>query len=217
MTRAALGRQSTSDRVREILMDRILDGTYQPGDRIVELEVSKELGTSQAPVREALRELQGLRLVEVRPYKGARVREVSDEEVRESFEVRSVLEEFAALRAAPRLAGDVTALRDAVEAMRAAADPRDCDAFVSADLAFHAAIVSAAGQGTLAHVWESVGVEVWMRVLLRRSGLDLAPVAEAHVPIVEAFERGDASEAARLLRRHPDAVYGLWSRDGKGD
>lgn len=211
MSRASLGRQSTSDRVREILMDRILDGTYAPGDRIVELEVSRELETSQAPVREALRELQGLRLVEVRPYKGARVREVSDEEVRESFEVRAVLEGFAAARAAPVLGERVGGLRDALMAMRAAAHPRDCDAFVRADLAFHRTIVVAADHGPLLHAWESVGVEVWMRVLLKRSGVDLRPVAEAHDPIVSAFERGDGPEAERLLRGHPQAVYGPWA------
>ena len=193
-------------------MDRILDGTYAPGDRIVELEVSRELGTSQAPVREALRELQGLRLVEVRPYKGARVRQVSDEEVRESFEVRALLEEFAAERAAPALSRDTAPLEAALDTMRAAADPRDCDAFVSADLAFHRTIVTLADHGTLLHVWESVGVEVWMRVLLKRSKLDLVPVAAAHEPIIEAFRRGDGEEASRLLRRHPTAVYDLWSR-----
>lgn len=217
MSRAALGRQSTSDRVREILMGRILDGTYAPGDRIVELEVSRELDTSQAPVREALRELQGLRLVEVKPYKGARVREVSDEEVRESFEVRAVLEGFAAARATPVMRERLDDLRAALATMRAAAAPRDCDAFVRADLSFHRTIVVAADHGPLLHAWESVGVEVWMRVLLKRSGVDLRPVADAHDPIVSAFEREDGDEAERLLQGHPQAVYGPWEgRDTRG-
>lgn len=206
MSQQALARKSTSDRVREVLMKRILDGHYAPGDRIVELDVARGLGTSQAPVREALRELQGLRLVEVRPYRGARVREVSDEEVRESFDVRAVLEEFACRRAADRI--DLGALRAAIQEMRAAADPRDCDAFVHADLAFHRSIVGAADHGTLLRVWESVGIEVWIRVLLKRSGVDLGPVAEAHVPILAALEAGDAETAAGLLRRHPEALYG---------
>lgn len=206
MSNSALARKSTSDRVRELLMKRILDGHYAPGDRIVELDVAREFETSQAPVREALRELQGLRLVEVRPYRGARVREVSDDELRESFDVRAVLEEFACRHAAGNV--DLVALERAIQEMRAAVDPRDCDAFVHADLAFHRAIVGAADHGTLLRVWDSVGIEVWIRVLLKRSGVDLRPVAEAHVPILAALENGDTDTAARLLRNHPEALYG---------
>lgn len=206
MSQEALTRKSTSDRVREFLMKRILDGHYAPGDRIVELDVARQLETSQAPVREALRELQGLRLVEVRPYRGARVREVSDDEVRESFDVRAVLEEFACRQACQKI--EIDALRIAIQEMRAAADPRDCDAFVRADLAFHRAIVRAADHGTLLRVWESVGIEVWIRVLLKRSGVDLGPVAEAHVPILAALEAGDIETAAGILRRHPEGLYG---------
>jgi DNA-binding GntR family transcriptional regulator len=195
--------------VRELLLRRILDGVYAPGDRIVELEVARELDTSQAPVREALRELQGLRLVTVKPYRGARVREVTDEEMRESFDVRAVLEELAASRAAEAIRGCTADLRTAVEGMRTAATVGDCDAFVRNDLAFHRTIVSCADRGTLLHVWESVGVEVRIRMLLKRSGVDLEPVAEAHEPIVDAIERGDRELAGRLLRSHPEAIYGL--------
>jgi len=207
--RSALERQSTSDRVREILMKRILDGVYAPGDRIVELDVARDLDTSQAPVREALRELQGLRLVEVRPYRGARVRAVSDEEMRESLDVRALLEEHAARRAARSVCARSVELREALAAMQAAAERDDCDAFVRSDFAFHRTIVSCADRGALLHVWESVGVEVRIRMLLQRSGVDLAVVAATHQPILEAFEAGDGEAAGRLLRRHPEAVGGL--------
>ena len=68
----------------------------QPGERLVETRIAQELGTSQAPVREALRDLELLRLVESEPFRGARVRPFGDSELVEIYPVRAVLEELAA-------------------------------------------------------------------------------------------------------------------------
>jgi DNA-binding GntR family transcriptional regulator len=70
-----LRRTTLRDQIKDRIVERILNGTYGPGDRIVESQVATEFGTSQAPVREALRELEALRFVEARPHRGARVRE----------------------------------------------------------------------------------------------------------------------------------------------
>ena len=71
--------------------------------------IAQELGTSQAPVREALRDLTQLRLVETVPFRGARVREIPLDEILERLSVRSALEELAVRRtAARRLGGNVS-------------------------------------------------------------------------------------------------------------
>ena len=70
----ALTRSVLADQVKERLLESILDGSYPPDSRIVETAVAKELGTSQAPVREALRGLEALGIVEITPFRGARVR-----------------------------------------------------------------------------------------------------------------------------------------------
>src|SRR4051812_24212981 len=85
-------RQCMSDQIRDTLTSKIFDGRLQPGDRLVELEIAREFDTSQTPVREALRELESLRLVESAPYRGTRVRAISDREMFESYTVRGVLE-----------------------------------------------------------------------------------------------------------------------------
>src|SRR5215210_7551356 len=125
------------DQVKDALVERILDGFYGPGDRIVEMRVAEEFGVSQAPVREALRELELLRLVVSEPFRGARVREVSAEELAEIYPVRAALEEVAARGAAVNLAGDVAPLAEEIDAMRAAAKAADVHDFVTHDVAFH--------------------------------------------------------------------------------
>src|SRR5438046_10617327 len=89
-------KNSLATQVKDALLDRILKGQYKPGDRWVGLTVAKDLGVSQAPVREAFQILEAMRFVESQPHRGTRVREISDREMSESTVVRGVLEEAAA-------------------------------------------------------------------------------------------------------------------------
>src|SRR5664279_3052332 len=98
-------RDSVRDQIKRVLLGRILDGAYKPGDRLLELQIAREFDVSQGPVREALRELEALRLVESQTYRGTRVRGVNAQEMREAYQVRSCLEELAAKLAAPSFKG----------------------------------------------------------------------------------------------------------------
>src|SRR3954464_8717306 len=105
------------EQVKRLLLERILAHQYAPGDRLVETRIAQELGVSQAPVREALRELETLRFVESAPFKGAWVREVSDAELAEIYPIRAALEDVAARAAAERLAGKVAPLEREIRKM----------------------------------------------------------------------------------------------------
>src|SRR3954452_17931435 len=120
-----IARTVLREQVKEVLVQRILRGELQPGERLIETRIAQELGTSQAPVREALRDLELLRFVESEPFRGARVREVSQEELIEIYPVRAAIEEVAAREAATRLDGDVEALAAEMAAMHDAADAKD--------------------------------------------------------------------------------------------
>lgn len=195
-------RQSTRDFVREHLMERILAGTLKPGDRLVELQIAQELGTSQGPVREALRDLQGLGLIEQEPYKGTRVREITDREIEEAYLVRSVLEQLAAELAAPKLKGNVEALKKEADAFVAAAKKKDLKNYSAHDMEFHRRIIEAADNNLLASMWNTVVLESKFRITLKsRIGEDeLENLANAHLPIMHALEAGDGTEAGRLAR-----------------
>jgi len=195
-------RQTTRDIIRETLMERILDGTLKAGDRLVELQVAQEMGTSQGPVREAFRDLQGLGLIEVEPYKGTRVREITDREIEESYQVRAVLEQLAAELAAPKLKGKVDALRKEVLAFQKAAKNRDIKNYSHHDMEFHRRIIDAADNHQLTKVWNAVVLESKFRITLKhRIGeSELENLAQAHVPIMDALEEGDGEKAGRLAR-----------------
>jgi len=204
-----LSRSMLRDQIKELLVERILDGVYKPGDRIVETRVAQELGVSQAPVREALRELESLRMVVSEPFRGARVRGVTTAELAEIYPVRAALEEVAARAAAPKLKGQVGALEVELDGMRKAARKGDVHAFIGHDVHFHRLIVEASGNRTLQEVWSSLHVDARTTVTLIKRAADLRDVAEAHVPVLEALEAGDAGRAGRALRRHIE-LFAKW-------
>lgn len=197
LARAMLGQQ-----IRELLLERIFSGELQPGDRIVELQIANELGTSQAPVREALRELQSLGFVEHEPYRGSRVRRVTEEELAEIYPVRAALEELAAQEAAKGLGGKVEELGREFEAMRAAAGRGDLQELAVHDAAFHRLIVEAAGNKVLLDLWRTLRVEARVVVTALKTDIDLNELAEMHRPLLQALAEGSPERAGKALRYH---------------
>jgi DNA-binding GntR family transcriptional regulator len=159
-------------------------------------------------VREALRELESLRLVVSEPFVGVRVRAVTPEELGEIYPVRSGLEEVAARTAPARLGGDVRALEREIEAMRRIARTGETHQFMLSDVGFHRLIVEASGNRTLLALWTSLHIEARSMITVIRHG-DLHAIAESHVPILEAVRARDAERTAAALREHFE-YYARW-------
>ena len=208
---SGISRTVLREQVKDLLLQRIASGELRPGDRIVETRIAAELGTSQAPVREALRDLELLRLIESEPFKGARVKGFGNAELVEVYPVRAALEELAAKEATKRLAGDVSGLEAEVEAMRDAARRGDLNALVWHDIAFHRLVVEAAGNPILEQCWKSLGVEGPITITLYGTSVEPEEAAELHAPLVDAIRSGKPGAAGRAARRHVEAFARLAS------
>lgn len=198
----AIARTVLREQVKDVLLQRIVRGELQPGERLVETRIAQELGTSQAPVREALRDLELLRLVESEPFRGARVRRFAEAELVEIYPVRAALEELAAKEAAGKLDGDVSTLEAEVDAMRTAAKRGDLHGLVQHDFTFHRRIVEAAGNAVLLQSWKGLGVEGRITLTIYGTQVEPGEAAELHVPTLEAIRSGSASLAGREARKH---------------
>jgi DNA-binding GntR family transcriptional regulator len=202
-TLGALPRSVLADQVKDRLLEAILTGRYPPDSRIVETQVARELGTSQAPVREALRGLEALGVVEITPFRGARVRRPTRRELLEAYVVRSALETLGARLAVPRLTdGDLTMLAGCVDEMQVAAREGDGHAVASADARFHGAILALADNATLARVWTSLEPYSRTYITLVVPGADPQWSADLHVPILDALRRRDTNAVVDALERH---------------
>lgn len=192
---------SLREQIREHIVDGIVSGRWKPGERIVERRIAVELEVSQTPVREALRELETLRLIDSTTNKGVRVRELTAADLEEIYPVRAGLEQIAAELAAPHLAGDASALRPHVAALYEADRAGDGEAQVRHTVAFHRELVRAAGNSVLLHTWESLGIEVWTALSIRWLGTVQESYAEEHEAVMEAFRRRDP-RIAELVKAH---------------
>ncbi|WP_010583040.1 GntR family transcriptional regulator [Schlesneria paludicola] len=204
-------RQCMSDRIRQVLTSRIFDGTLKAGDRLVELEIAREFDTSQTPVREALRELESLRLVDSVPYRGTRVREIREREMVEAYTVRGALEQLAGELAAPRLLGNVIQIRESLTRIHEAAREGDIEAYARHNMDFHRAIVVASDNNVLIQSWDNLAFEARVRLHLRcRPEPHLADRAREHDPVVDALEAGDGLLAGQFLRAHAESCKKRW-------
>ncbi|MEU1900029.1 GntR family transcriptional regulator [Nocardiopsis dassonvillei] len=196
-----LAREPLREQIRQVLVEGLLSGRWQPGERIVERRVATELRVSQAPVREALRELESLRLIETVPNKGARVRAFGVQDMAEIYPVRAGLELVAAQLAAPRLADDPSPLEREVEALQRATAQGDVSEQIRHSVEFHREVVRAAHNSVLLHTWESLGVEVWTALSVRWLNMELHAKAADHAQITRAFIEGDPS-VGQMLSDH---------------
>ena len=196
-------REVLSERVKDRILTWILEGELAPGSRIVETRVARDLGVSQAPVREALRDLAILGFVEMKPHKGARVRKPTRDELTEAIEVRAELEALAGRLAAERRTEQcVTDLEELYAAMDEAADRGDAHDQALNNTQFHARIVKAAHNTTLYRQWSML--EPFSRTYVTASvpGMDLHWLSRRHAPILEAIRNQDPELAAETSRKH---------------
>lgn len=197
-----LSRTSLPQQIRDQLLERIMTGALQPGNRLIELKIASEFATSQAPVREALKELEVLGVIETVPNKGARVRTISNAELRQLYDVRAQLESYAALLVTQNALPIKSKLKEAFRSMKRAAREGDSIAFAGHNSLFHRTIVEASGNKVLLELWETLNVQSRTMTNVTRSRRNLIELADSHLPLIDAIAAGDVDEAHAIAKAH---------------
>jgi DNA-binding GntR family transcriptional regulator len=192
-----------SDRIKEYIVESVLAGELKAGDRIVESSMARQLGVSQAPVREAIRDLVLLGFLETEPYKGTSVRSFTPEELWETYTVRAALESLAARLAAMNLTEeDANALQRILEEMMAVAHRQDRDRLLELDNMFHETILQISRNKTLYQLWKTLQFGTWSIVTYRKSSYDPVYLAARHEELLAALKTGDPEKAAHVMQHH---------------
>jgi DNA-binding GntR family transcriptional regulator len=195
---------SVVDQVYTAIRERISSGSLPRGARVHQEDLAEELGVSRTPVREALRRLAAEGLVEMRTNRGARVADVDQIGMRESYIARTVIEPGAArLAATRRPPPSLARMRAAVAAQRRSL--RNVQRSFEANREFHLALAEASGNEWLAQfaerLWVArIGETIYERQVQTQERM-LLDVRE-HEQIIEAIEAGDGRRAESLARRH---------------
>lgn len=200
---APVARNVLSEQVKDRILQWILEGDLAPGSRIIETRVAKELGVSQAPVREALRDLTTLGVVEMKPYRGASVRQPSKTDLVEAMEVRAELEALAARQAATKMTqGCLDELQALIDEMHQLAEAGDAHGHALNNTAFHGTVVRASGNKTLVRTWSMLEPYARTYVTAMVPGTDLVWLGDRHTAILDALAAGDPDAAAETMRTH---------------
>jgi len=215
VSHSALKRTCMRDRIRDTLVARILDGTYPAGTQLKELYLAREFDVSQAPIREALRELEGSGLVTSERFRGTRVRGADFHEMRESYELRIMLEMRSVTLAAPYSPQLLTDLGQLLQEMDAGVKADDAEYYIDNALRFHRRLVESSGNRTFLSVWDSLLWDIRGRIALRRlteTGTSLKSLAAMHRGLLARLRDQDAAGATERVRRILERVASAFTQ-----
>ncbi|MEO3753111.1 FCD domain-containing protein [Streptomyces sp. B6B3] len=213
---APLPRQLLSDHVYALLRSWILGGDLTPGQRLVESDIARRVGTSQAPAREAIKRLAHEGLVVSQSHRGTYVPQVSAGQAQEVRDIRVMFEEYAARRASGQLdAEHLRLLTEDVERLRRAAEAGDIGDFRDADMSFHRHVCEAAGNAALTRLWRMIESSMWGLHVLgnpRYDG-DWRAMAEYHAELLGALRAGDPDTAGPMFAAHAAGEASRYHRE----
>jgi DNA-binding GntR family transcriptional regulator len=191
--------------VVDAVVDGIKTGRYAPGQRLVEVDLTTDLGVSRGPLREALGRLAAEGVLDIEPYRGAVVRRLGRDDVVDLFRIRELLEGEAARLAATRIdePGHRRRLERAITAIDRYRQRGDAIAYMDENSRFHEVLVDLSGNKLLARLIGQLQVHAF-RLLIRRL-VDEAAVTDSiteHDQVAKAVLAGDARAAERAMRNH---------------
>jgi len=198
-----------SESIRDGLVELIVSGQLKAGERLIETRIAADFGTSQAPVREALRELEGLGLVESRPRRGRHVLPFVEQTIREAYVVRAALEEAATRLAMLNDRLPLDTMRGDVAEMYRCAELDDVRAMGLASTRFHRRVVLASSNFLLERAWEGLQIEARTAIALVVTKPRLEHVADEHAELLGVLEAGDVEAACLHTRAHQWAYADL--------
>jgi DNA-binding GntR family transcriptional regulator len=196
-----------TDTVYQILRERILSNRAAPGERLQLAEIQNQLGISRTPLQQALNRLAVEGLIEIVPRKGTYVTKPTQKDIEEIFELRRILEVFAAQLAIQSM---TTAESDALSALvdkmaqltQSGRGAHMRRTYERLDHQFHQQIIDAAGSKHLTRLWMQVNAHV--RIARTRGSLlsELGRRTAEHAEIASAFAARDGARAHELLEDH---------------
>ena len=196
-----LGRQSSPEVIAESLRQAIIEGQLDPGESLRQENLARHFAVSRIPVREALRQLESEGWVVLHRNRGARVTTLSEEEVREIYEIRASLEVTALRLAAPHHTPQSLARAAAI--LRVSRSERDHSLYPQHNREFHLALYAPAGRPRLTAMIESLHSQGERYLRLK---LDLPAYKQQsdhdHEQILKALRAGKIERAVQILQPH---------------
>lgn len=196
-------KQNISEELVKYIKQQIISGELNPGDRIVETKLARELGVSQTPVREAIRHLHGEGIITIVPNKGPMVRTLDMKDVFEIYSVRSMLEGLA-IRLATQNATDeqIAALESFYEQMKLKLHDETVPSLLNDSSHIHRTIIEMANHSRLMNMYHSISFQISLVNRLLGAKSTKQKEVDQHLELVEALKKREPDEAEQTMRKH---------------
>lgn len=191
------------EEIGNAIRDAIASGDLKPGDRIVETQWAKDLGVSQSPVREAIRELEMMGLIENIPYQGSFVRKITVQDMKDAYRVRMYLE-MLGIQDAIEGATDaqLKEISKVYSEMEAEAKKNAFNAYIKKNELFHEKIIEISQNRLLIRLWKQSHIQDSTFFGTQLSKKSLADLAIPHKAMYEAIEARDSERGKEAVFRH---------------
>lgn len=190
--------------IYEYLKEDIMNGTLKPGDRLLLYKVAEDMGTSEIPVREAIKRLEAERLVLVVPHTGAKVAGISIERIMEIYTIRATLEALAAGMAAQVITKkNLDRLEELLHLMEQCRETGNINEFAKHDREFHLTLYQASPNRRLYQLI----LELWNESQRARSVFNLradriSAFFEDHRKLLNALNEKEVEKTEQIVRQH---------------
>ncbi len=196
--------RTLAEQAFHVIEHEILSGELKPGSELAEVDLSEKYGVSRGPIREALRQLSAVGLVQLTPRRPAIVRVFSKKEFLDGYQLREVLEALAVQLAVPRLtATDIDFLVKCTNQMENATQSDDVVKYFESNNTFHRIFIDKCGNAQLREFYDQVTKPMsrYQRWTVQLRG-DMRSSLDEHSRVVDAVRSGNAELAAKLMTDH---------------
>lgn len=191
-------------RIADQVLQAIGDGLLRPGERVTEARLATQMGTSRAPVREALRLLESQGLIVSHPRRGFFVKSYNADELAETYDLRQCLELHNAEALVARMTdADLQRLEAQVELLKTLGAEGRSQEQVVEDYAFHRMLCEIGGNSRILRLFDQIATELRSGIaLVGRIYDDPVELARSHDPIIDALRQRDTERLREELREH---------------
>lgn len=190
--------------VADGLRDLITSGRLKPGEKLKEFEISGSFGVSRSPVREAFRILEIEGLVDLIPRKGAYIHEITNEDVKEIYQIREMVEGFAGYLATENMSDeDIAEVGQLWLKMKSLTASGDFENYLAASSDFHNKIIICAKNKRIVEIYHGIRTSIkFLRSYILSSGKRTDSSLSEHQEIVQAIKRRDKDLVEKMSREH---------------
>ena len=192
------------DQIVEGLRKAITSGRLKPGEKLKEVEISKTLGVSRSPVREAFRILQVEGLVDIVPRKGVYVHQITRKDVEDIYQLREMIEVFAGRLSAENMTDeDIAELKKLWSKMKSLAKKEELNRYLMASSDFHNKLIACSRNKRLEAIYYGLRNSInSLRYIVHRTNERMDSSIREHQAIIEALKARDKDLVEKLSREH---------------